>query len=570
MAILRSINNNIIILPAASAISNPIEYLKSILPALSNKKFAAYLEELYSDIHHFAEGVDLLVQSIIAGKKIGIIGDYDVDGTVGTSIITKFFNWLNSLEFFSFGHIYHIPNRFKEGYGPSVIAIERFIKEEVKLIITVDSGTTANKEVQMARDHHIDTLILDHHLIQNEIPNATCFVNCQNSTHFKNLSGGGLAFVFLIHVQKQLKKIYKDLPNFDFNEFIDLVALSTVCDFVSLKGINRLLVEFGLKKFNWQYNKTDLDVSPLNKAINIILQYSMYYYNSKTHIKASDLGFAIGPYLNVAGRMSDGNLIVEFLTELDLSLLEDKFFQLQSLWQERRKLQEEIILNLELTFADDKPYILLYSEYIHEGIMGIIAAQFKEKYYKPTIVIALNGDVGKGSIRSLGSFNAGEFIEKEIKSGVLVKGGGHHMAGGFVIKRDNIALLSNALEIYMQNLVIEKEKHIKVHMVLSMEELDENFYNQLQVLGPFGIDYEEPVFLFANLVIKNTYIMNQKHISFRFSDITERQYIKAMWFFVNKHIIEKFITGLVVSVIGYIKMVNGKIEIQIIDMILEN
>lgn len=573
----KSINNNIIILPEPSTIVNPIKYLQTIFTQSHNsKKLSQYLDELNEDIPNFASAVCLLTQAIISGKKIGIIGDYDVDGTVGTSIITLFFNWLNATGIFKFAHIYHIPNRFKEGYGPSVIAIERFINEKVNLIITVDSGTTANKEIQLAKDGGMDTIILDHHLIQNETPEATCFVNCQNSNNFKNLSGGGLAFLFLICLQKNLKSLYKDMPNFDFTDFVDLAALSTVCDFVSFDGINKLLVEFGLKKFNWQYN-SNISSNKLNKAIHIILQYSMYHYNSSTHIRAADLGFAIGPYLNAAGRMLDGNLVVQFLTTVDTSSLEDIFFQLQSLWQERRKLQDEIIFNLEKNYVNNKSFVLLYGEDIHEGIMGIIAAQFKEKYNKPAIVIAFNrmddnhnGQcIGKASIRSVGSFNAGEFIELALKRDILIKGGGHHMAGGFVIKKENIPKLEEFLSTYMTHQVNE-EKKINVHLILPINNLDKEFYDLLHTLGPFGIDHEEPVLLFPNLVIKSIYLIGGKHLSFRLSDITERYYLKAIWFSLKKELIEKLIVGLVFTVIGNIKMVNGKIEIYIIDAIIES
>jgi single-stranded-DNA-specific exonuclease len=562
----KSINNNNIILPKESIFENPIDYLRDILPKNNNKKFSEYLEELFVDISGFTDGIQLLGKQIINRQKIGIIGDYDVDGTIGTSILVLYFQWLNNLEYFNFEYIYHIPNRFREGYGPSIFAMELFSQQNVNLIITVDSGTTACKEVEIANNLNMKTLILDHHLIQNEIPNATCFINCQNSKNFKNLSGAGLAFVFLIHLHKYLKKIYLFMPNFDFNIFSDLVALSTVCDFVSFSGLNKTLVEFGLKKFNWQYNNSSFS---LNKAIHIILQYSMYYYNNRTHIRASDLGFAIGPYLNVAGRMCDGNLVVKFLTNNKQEELEDIFFSLQSLWQDRRKIQEEILLNLEKNFTNEGKFILLYDSNIHEGIMGIIAAQFKEKYNKPTIVIAFNENIGKASIRSVEGFNAGEFISLAIENKILIKGGGHSMAGGFVMQKENINSLKNLLTLYTKN-HREKQKNITISLVVQINSLDREFYDAIHNLGPFGIDYEEPIFLFPSLIIRSIYVIGDKHLSIRFSHIQEKFFIKGMWFFIRPELMSKIQINTIINIIGNLKMINGKIEIYIIDAIIDS
>lgn len=560
----KSITGNNIILPDINEEININNYIVSLRPSSEEKKsFSQYIDELYSDIPNFGEGVDLLLNYIKDGKKIAIIGDYDVDGTIGTSIFVMYFKFLLESNLFNFTYIYHIPNRFLEGYGPSISTIERFASENVDLIITVDSGTTAVKEVALAKAKNIKTIVLDHHMIQEEVPEADALINCQLSDNFKYLSGGGLGLVFLIHLQKKIKELMPSINAFNFNDFMDLVSLSTVCDYVPLTGINRLFVNYGLAKFNHKYNNKKEN---LNKAVSVILQYTMYYYNEKTHVRAMDLGFLVGPYLNVAGRMSDGNLIVQFLTETSKEALEDKFFNLQSLWQDRRRIQDNIIENLNID--DSKPYICVHGEEIHEGIMGIIAAQLKEKYYKPTIIISLNGNIGKGSIRSVAPFDAGVLIEEALQENILTKGGGHKMAGGFVIPTNKIDDFYKYIEDYMTNVPVSQVKEIVVDLVVSLKELDRNFYNQIHALGPYGVDYPELNFLFPYLIIKNIFIIANKHLNLRLGNFSNTKSIKAMWFFAPESLLQILKVDMVISVVGNIKMSNGYIEIYILDIIV--
>ena len=521
-----------------------------------------YFTHIYEKIPNLLSAVELATEMILNQKTIGIIGDYDVDGTVATTILVKFFNYLKI--YFNFNYVYHIPNRFSEGYGPSIFAINRLNKEGVNLIITVDSGSTSYKELDLANDMSIKSIVLDHHMVQKEIPKATCFVNCQNSEEFKYLCGSGLAFVFALQLQKNLQT-KQTFPPFNFTEILDLVAVATVCDFVPLIGLNRSIVHHGLKILNHQYLQT---TNKLNPALHMILQYSMFHYNKNTYISSTDLGFSIGPYLNVAGRLDDANIIIRFLISENQKDLEVYFFQLQNWWVQRKKIQEEILNTIQINEVDK--FILVCNENIHEGIMGIIAAKLKDKYNKPAIVIAINGEEAKGSIRGIPPFNSGLLVESAITANILIKGGGHGAAAGFSIKTNRMGDFYNFIKNNMESIHIPQEKEILVDTILSLEGLNREFYDELQKIGPFGIHNEDYIFLFPYLQIKSLYIMSGKHLSLQLSNITNTSIIKALWFFTPSIALETLLVNHIIHVVATIKYINKKIELYIIDIIIDH
>jgi single-stranded-DNA-specific exonuclease len=527
--------------------------------------FHSFFKDIFDYIKDLEGAVDLFIDTITHNKKIGIIGDYDVDGTIATSILIKFFQHLE--KYFKFSYTYHIPNRFKEGYGPSIFSINHLKKQNVNLIITVDSGSTSFNEIKLANQLNIKSIILDHHNIQNEIPEATFFINNQNSEKFKYLCGGGLAFVFIYKINEKLKKIIKDYEEFSIISIIDLVAVSTICDFVHLVELNRSIVYYGMKIINYKYLEGE---KKINKGLDIILQYSFYNYNKNTYISSVDIGFAIGPYINVAGRLEDANIIVKFLTTEDEKELETIFISLQKLWSHRKKIQEDILINIEKNYMDyllNNKFILIEDESIHEGVMGIIAAKLKEKYNKPTIIINVTDGIGKGSIRSIGDFHAGKFIEEAIKNKILKKGGGHQAAGGFSLDINNINELFLALKIYTENLVFKDYKEFYIDHTLNLHGLNKYFYEKIQEIGPFGVGNKELLFLFPFLIIKKIYIFSNQHLNITFTNITEDKKIKGIWFFTPDKVFENIKLEEVFHVIGYIKYINNNIEIYIVDLI---
>ena len=518
------------------------------------------------EIPNLKESILLTAHMILNNKKIGIIGDYDVDGTTATSILIKYFQHVST--YIKFDYTYHIPNRFTEGYGPSLYSVNLLHEKNVNLIITVDSGSTAYKEIDLANELHIKSIVLDHHLIQSEVPKATHFVNCQNSENFKYLCGGGLAFVFIYELNKYIKNLIKDYKDFDFKNVFDLVAISTICDFVPLVELNRTFVYYGMKLINYKYLNTPQNLNP---GIHMILEYAFYNFNKNTYISSVDVGFAIGPYINVAGRLEDANMIVEFLTNNNKEELEILFFKLQKLWQNRKKIQEEILLSISVykNCKEEDQFIYVHNENIHEGIMGIIAAKLKDQYNKPSIVINILDEDCKGSIRSISPFNAGEIIEMALNKNILIKGGGHEAAGGFSLKKHKLENFYELIKDYTQHMEINNFKEHYIDHVLSIDGLDKEFYENLQKIGPFGVNNRDFLFLFPCLIIKNIYTFATKHMSFTFTNITNTKTIKGMWFFTPEIIKEKLKINHIVNVIGHIKYINNKIEIYLVDVFID-
>lgn len=539
---------------------NLIKFLKNLRPnSKENNKIKFYLENISFDLLNFSSGINLLCESILNEEKIAILGDYDVDGTISTSLFVIYFKYLKN--FFNFSYIYHIPNRFKEGYGLSKFIINKFIEEKVNLIITVDNGTTAYEEILLAKNHKIKTLILDHHRINEKIPPATCFINSQNSKNYNYLCGGGLVFVFLIEFQKELLK-KKFFPKKNFYDLIELAAIATICDFVPLKNLNRLIVKEGIKKINFLFYKKE---NKLNMSIYNILYYNFYHFNENSYISTSDIAYIIGPFLNAAGRIEDGNLIVEFLISNEKKNIEIIFLKIQQLLFERKKIQESILNSFQEKDIYEK-HIFFFNKNIHEGVMGIIAAKLKEKYYKTTFVITQNEEICKGSIRSVFPFNAGIFIEKAIENNLLIKGGGHEMAGGFSLYEHEIKNFENFTLNYMNHISYKMEETIFVDSVLCLSDLKKDFFFSLKEIGPFGIDNEEYIFMFPYLEIKNIFILKNKHVSITFSSIKNIS-IKGIWFFVEENIFKLLEKQKFFSVIGTLKYVSNNLEIHIIDMI---
>lgn len=530
----------------------------------SKYEFFKYFNNILEEIPNLKEGISLTANMILNNKNIGIIGDYDVDGTTSTSILVKYFQYLQS--YIKFNYYYHIPNRFTEGYGPSLFSVNLLYEKNVNLIITVDSGTTSYKEIDLANSLNIKSIILDHHLIQCEIPNATHFINCQNSENFKYLCGGGLAFVFIYELNKYMKTIIKDYKDFDFKNVFDLVAISTICDFVPLVALNRTFVYYGMKLINYKYLNNP---KYLNAGIHMILEYSYYNFNKNTYISSVDVGFSIGPYINVAGRLEDANMIVEFLTNNNMEELTILFFKLQKLWQNRKEIQEHILTSINNKIYKEDNFIYVYNENIHEGIMGIIASKLKEKHNKPSIVININGEDCKGSIRSIKPFNAGEIIEIGLKKNILIKGGGHEAAGGFSLKKQHLNDFYELIKFNTKNMEINNFKEYYIDHILSIDNLTQEFYENLEKIGPFGVGNKEFLFLFPCLTIKNINYFANKHMNIIFTNITLTKYIKGIWFFTPEIIKEKLKVNHIINVVGHIKYINNKIEIYMVDILID-
>ena len=366
-------------------------------------------------------------KAILNVEKIGIFGDYDVDGATSTAILGKYFELLD-IPF----EIY-IPDRKREGFGPNEKGFSKFIKLGVNLIFTVDCGTLSYGPMDFAKRKNIDVIILDHHQSETKLPPAHSIVNpnrFDDRSELNYLCAAGVCFMFLIALNKRLRDQNWFLDNKikepDLMNILDLVSLGTVCDVVPLIGLNRAIVHQGLKILK---RKKNLGLKTLIEVSNI-----------ESNITSHHLGYVLGPRINAGGRVGKSthgaNLLLNQSPKETFKLAAD----LNSYNKERQILESELlkkILNTEYKNSSD-PVIILHGENWHEGIIGIIAARMKEKFNKPAIVISINKGIGKGSGRSIHGFDLGSIVIGGVQSGLLTKGGGHKMAAGFTIDANKI------------------------------------------------------------------------------------------------------------------------------------
>ena len=442
------------------------------------------------------------LNAIIKSEKIGIFGDYDVDGATSTAILGNYFREINC----SFD--IYIPDRKKEGYGPSIVGFNYFLEKKIKLVFTVDCGTLSFAPIEFLSKKNVDVLVLDHHQSEVNLPKAHSIVNpnrLDDNSNLNNLCAAGVCFMFLISLNKKLRdnnwfKINKvKEPN--LINYLDLVSLGTVCDVVPLIGLNRAIVKQGLKVLKFKKNlglKTLLDICKI-----------------ETTPTPYHLGYVIGPRINAGGRVGKCSHGANLLLNINPKNTFKIASELEN-YNKEGQLLEKVLLKevLEQAINIKDPVIILEGKNWHEGIIGIIASRVKEKFNKPTIIISKNNNVGKASARSVIGYDIGSVIIGAVQDEILLKGGGHKMAGGFSIEINKITKFREfAIKKFKTlNTIISAEKKIFIDSKISPSALNLEFFKQVYHLAPFGSGNSEPKFIIEDLKIINSKIIGDKHI----------------------------------------------------------
>ena len=442
-------------------------------------------------------------EAIINDEKIGIFGDYDVDGASSTALLGNYLNELN-LDFNTY-----IPDRKKEGYGPSIKSFKEFLDKKIKLIFTVDCGTLSFEAINFAKKNNIDVIVLDHHQSEIKLPNAFSIINpnrFDDKSNLQNLCAAGVTFMFLVALNRELR-IKKWFQNNNINEpdlinYLDLVSLGTVCDVVPLTGLNRAFVKQGLKIIKLKKN---LGIKTLLDICKIETKPTIYH-----------LGFMLGPRINAGGRVGKCSHGANLLLNKDPQKSYLLATELDQFNEERKILEANLlqkILNETKKNIDD-PVLILSGKNWHEGVIGIVAARLKDKLNKPVILISLENNIGKASARSITGFDIGSVIISATHENILIKGGGHKMAGGFSIKIENIDKFKDFVIRRFKNINedISKEKPIYLDDVISPSAINLEFFNKVALLSPFGPGNPEPKFAIENLKTINGKIVGDKHI----------------------------------------------------------
>ena len=449
------------------------------------------------------KAIDRTVKVILNNEKIGIFGDYDVDGATSTAILGQYFRSLN-IEFET-----HIPDRKSEGFGPNENAFLKFINKGVNLIYTVDCGTLSFKPIDFAKKKNIDVIILDHHQSETKLPNAHSIINpnrFDDRSELNYLCAAGVCFLFLVALNKRLRDeswfSASSIKEPDLIKILDLVSLGTVCDVVPLIGLNRALVGQGLKV--------------LKKKNNLGLKTLIELNNIENNITVYHLGYILGPRINAGGRVGKSSHGADLLLNKNVQDTFKLASELNDYNKERQALESELlnkILNTNYENNTD-PVIILYGEDWHEGVIGIIAARIKEKYNKPAIIISVTSNTGKGSARSIYGFDIGSTIIGGVQAGLLVKGGGHKMAAGFTINMEKFQDFKDFVfkKFKSVNMNLEDKKKYYFDTQIAPSAVNIDFFEKINRLAPFGSGNAEPRFLICDLKVINSKIVGEKHI----------------------------------------------------------
>ena len=427
---------------------------------------------------YLMKDMEKAVDRVNKGKKekILIIGDYDVDGTTSTSMLYAYFKQRE------FDVLYYIPDRYKEGYGVSLESIDYADENSVKLIITVDCGIKAVNEVKYANSKGIDVIVCDHHLPDVDLPKAHSVLNPKQLDcryPFKDLCGCGIAYKLIsAHNIKSANKL-------NIRSLLDFVALATISDMMPLIDENRVMVFHGLNEIN---NNPRLGLRNFLKSLN--------------KVDESKISFNIGPRINAAGRMKNGKIIVDLLTEEDANKANSLSNEVEYLNLKRRSIEKKVYEKVIKKIDNTKYSNIIYGQNFSTGVLGIVASRLIEKSYKPTIIITdFDENLLTGSVRSVSGFDVYVALTKCEK--FLYQFGGHKFAAGIKIEKSKLNGFIEHFEKTVQESVdgIMFERNYKYDIEVPFSELTVKNVKLISRMSPFGLENRRPVFRADNCTI---------------------------------------------------------------------
>ncbi len=464
---------------------------------------------------HMREGVDLLLSAIDDGKRIVIYGDYDVDGITSTSLMMKVIGSLTN------NVTYYIPSRLDEGYGLHKESIDRIHEDGGELILTVDCGSVSKEETAYAHSLGIETLVTDHHNV-SDVRAEGIIINPwlpEDNYPFRELAGVGVAYKLALALSRE-----REIPKEVMVEILELVAIGTIADIMSLMDENRTIVKCGLRFIH---------LGCKNKGLRRLIDLSGLDYKT---LKASDISFGIAPKINAAGRLGDATLGVKlFLADNDEDI--EKYCNLLiEANQHRRSLQDDAyerglaLAPEEMTKGD---FVILEINDSHEGVLGIVAGKVREVINRPVVVISRNGDYYKGTGRSIGTVNLFEMLDKYREE--FVSFGGHEAACGFTVSAGKIETLRTSLNDDIASMLADDEHLLDVvyrfDTEIEQDDINMELADAINMLEPCGKNNELPVFMIKNIVMNNwRYLKNDNKYGKFQIDTSDGRWIDCLVF----------------------------------------
>ena len=452
------------------------------------------------------KAVQRIVQALRNQEKITLFGDYDVDGTTATSVLLLFLRETGARVDFL------LPHRLKEGYGLNPEAMKRIQASGSKLVITADCGVSNREEIEWAREHGLEVIVTDHHEVPEDLPAALAILNPKQKDcpyPFKSLAGVGVAFNLIIGLRSLLRKegFFPGGNGPNLKGYLDLVALGTVSDVVPLVGANRILVKFGLRELSQSRRPGIVALKEVSGM-------------GAGPVDTTGIHFRLAPRINAAGRLDDAREVIQLLTSNDPEQARRVAAHLNELNGSRQRIEEKILAEAKGMIpsreqGEPRRSIVLASPEWHPGVIGIVAARLTDEYHCPAILIALRENRGKGSGRSIDAFPLYEGLKA--CQGWLEAFGGHAQAAGLVIRAECIPDFALAFDEVVAARLKEEDyiPLLTLDSVTSLEQIQESFLTELDLLAPFGIGNPEPVLALENLSILSSQLVGKGHLRVR-------------------------------------------------------
>jgi single-stranded-DNA-specific exonuclease len=441
-----------------------------------------------------------IARAVESGQQIAIFADYDVDGATSAAL------WLRFLRHLGQEPILYVPDRIGEGYGPNAPALIGLAARGAKLAITVDCGVTAHESLLAAAEAGLDVVVIDHHMAEAELPRAEAVVNPNrqdDTSGLGHLCAAGVCFLAIIATNRALRArgFYRRRPEPDLLQWLDLVALGTVCDVVPLTGLNRVFVCQGLKVMAGRGNT---GLAALADVARVTEKLGAYH-----------LGFMLGPRINAGGRIGKADMGARLLacdSALEAATIAA---ELDLLNAERRRIEADIIAaSMLVAEAADPadPVIVVSGEGWHPGVVGIVASRLTEKFKRPTCVVGIDNGIGKASGRSRPGIDLGALVIAARQAGILAKGGGHAMAAGFTVEEGRIDDLRAFFRQAAGPRVVAPDQ-LMIEGSLAASGASLAVAQAIETLGPFGQGHREPMLSLLGCRIAKASVVGETHVS---------------------------------------------------------
>lgn len=492
-----------------------------------------------------------ILDAIKNNEKIAIYGDYDVDGVCSTVLMVKLFRKLN------YEVNYFLPDREKEGYGLKIAGIDEALKNKIDLLITVDNGISSQEAIQYANEKNLDVIITDHHLQEGDLPKAYAIINPNRKDSkypFKGICGAGVVYK-LIHAIGQ-----KTLEEETFKNFmllnLDLVCMATVADMVPLVDENYAICKFGLKAIKETMRPGLLELKRVSGVLG-------------KKITPMSIGFYLAPRINAAGRLKHASLAVELLLSENIERAKKLAVELNNLNSKRQNLQHnyinDVINEIENNGIENKKILIVENEEWSLGLIGLIAARIKEKYYLPAFAFTTDAEGNYvGSARSIDNFNITKALTKF--NHLFFNYGGHEKAAGVTISNDNYISFKQNITQYAEENIDESDlvQELIIDSYVDVDQLNESVIKVIENIGPFGESNPEPVLAIENAKIVDMMLIGQgKHLKF-FITKGSREFECIWWQRGNLKNQIKFGTQVEVAFKPSLNIWNGSQKMQLV------